>query len=83
VFPSTPHYASFVCFLLRERERGIERGGREREGGRERIDLPFVFFKEGRRRDRRRRKGGGRKRGVSLPLFKGLETDYPYNLQHP
>jgi hypothetical protein len=93
VFPSTPYYASFVCFLLRER--GIERGGREghreridlpfvffeerrREGEkgthRERVDLPFVFFKEG--RSRRRRK----KRGVSLPLFKGFKTDYPCGL---
>jgi hypothetical protein len=46
-----------------KRESGIERGGREREGGRERK----------RERRRRRRK---RKRGISLPHFKGLKIDY-------
>jgi hypothetical protein len=42
-----------------------------------------VFFKEGRRRERERRRRRRRRRGASLSLFKGLETDYPYDLQHP
>jgi hypothetical protein len=42
-----------------------------------------VFFKEGRRRGRERRRRRRRRRGASLSLFKGLETDYPYDLQHP
>ena len=46
MFPS-PYYASFVCFLLREIERGIYK---------ERIDLSFVFFKEGRRRKKEKKK---------------------------
>jgi hypothetical protein len=45
--------------------------------------LTFCVFKEGRRREREGEEGGGGKRGVSLPLFKGLETDYPCDLQHP
>jgi hypothetical protein len=38
---------------------------------------------EERERRRRRRRRRRRKRGISLPLFKGLKTDYPYDLQHP
>jgi hypothetical protein len=55
---------------------------REREEHRERIDLPFVFFKEERRRKREKKEEEEVER-VSLPLFKGLEIDYPCDLQHP
>jgi hypothetical protein len=62
---STSTFLPSVCFLLKEGEGGRRgervrinrltfyvfkgRREREREGYRERIDLPFVFFKEGRR----------------------------------
>jgi hypothetical protein len=39
--------------------------------------LYFLKKEEGEGERRRRRR---RKRGVSLPLFKGLETDYPCDL---
>jgi hypothetical protein len=48
-----------------------------------------VFFEEGRRKERGKKKVGRKKkkkkkkRGTSLPLFKGLETDYPGDLQDP
>jgi hypothetical protein len=60
-----------------------EEGERKRE---EHIEKEWTYLlcffkKEGERERRRRRRT--KKRGVSLPLFKGLETDYPCDLQHP
>jgi hypothetical protein len=70
-----------MYFLINKRENRLtfydfNKKRKERES----INLPFVFFKEGRREGERKREKQEIKEeeSTSAPLFKGLETDPSY-----